>query len=192
MINLLQVYEEVEMLRIVKIELVCCAFFIFECHSMNQMFSRTITEHAINKQYLFDRLQAIHDGEDGSLASEYLTLYGDHVLEGEERRRTFSSIVPFERNKIIAAATYVVKALFGQAKKELYGVDMLNECVRVAELLLSDAPQLASDRPMNNIGDMLQAARHMLQARNNVADEIKRIQHDAVEQPQVVGFAAAR
>lgn len=171
------------MLRIVKIELMCCALFLFECYSMESTFNRTVTENAIDKQQLFERLQTIPGEEDRSLANVYLTLYGDHALEGEERRKIFNSIVPFRRDKITATAAYVVKALFGQAKRELYEVNMLDECIRVAALLLSDVPQLASVRPMNNIEDILQAARRMRQARNDVVHSIKRRQqgdHQAI------------
>lgn len=177
------------MLRIVKIELMCCVvLLLFECYSMESTFNRTVIENATDKQHLFERLQAISGKEDKSLAHWYLTLYGDHVLEGEERRRIFNSINPLNRDKITATAAYVVKALFGQAKRKLYEVNMFDECIRVAELLLSDTPQLASGRAMNNIGDILQEARHIRQVRNDVAHNIAELRKQGSN--QAIGLAA--
>lgn len=160
------------LMKIVKMVLSCCTLFLFECYSVVPAFNRVVTENAADRQHLFERLQAIPEGEDKSLADGYLALYGDHALTGEGRKRIFNSIVPFSRDKITAAAAYVVKALFGQAKRELYEVNKLDECIRVGELLLSDVPQLASGRPMSNIGDILQAARHIRQTRNDIAHNI--------------------
>ena len=65
---------------------------------------------------------------------------------------------------------------------------MFDECIRVAELLLSDTPQLASGRAMNNIGDILQEARHIRQVRNDVAHNIAELRKQGSN--QAIGLAA--
>ena len=175
------------MLKIVKIKLMCCMLFVFKCYAMESTFNRIVTENAINKKCLFERLRTVPEGEDKSLANGYLALYGEQALNGEERKKTLNSIPPFKRDKITSTAAYVVKALFGQTKRELYEVDMLGECIRVAELLLLDVPQLTSSRPMDNIGDILQASRQMLQTRNNVIYNIMKLQERS---HQSIGLAA--
>lgn len=165
------------MLKVTKIILMGYILFLSECYSMMPAFVHTITENATDKGTLFANLRAIPNGEEKELADEYIALYGDNELIGEARKYVLTSIVPSKKNKITGAAAYVVKVLFGQAKKEIYEIDTLDECIRVATLLLADVPQLASGRPMDNIGNMLQAARRMRQERLDADRLLYNLQH---------------
>ncbi len=57
----------------------------------------------------------------------------------------------------------MVKSLFSKAKREVYKIDNLDECIRAAILVLEDAPQFTSAVPMDNIGNILQEAKRIRQ-----------------------------
>ncbi len=163
------------MLKIIKIMSIWYMLLFFESYSMIPEFNSVVTENATNKQHLFERLKAISVEDSKNLAKEYIALYGDNELTGEDRKKTLATIDPLRKNMLAGAAAYVVKSLFSQAKMEIYEMDTLSECIRVANLLLKDAPQLVSNRSIDNIANILQAATYMLQERKAIKDNIGKL-----------------
>ncbi len=83
------------MLKIIKIILVSCVLFLFKCYSLMPEFNRIITENAVDKCRLFEKLKTITTEENKILANEYIALYGDNTLTGEARKNNLAAIDPF-------------------------------------------------------------------------------------------------
>jgi hypothetical protein len=103
---------------------------------------------------------------DRDFASKYIELYGDNGLVGEDRKKVFRAIVPQKKQVITGAAAYVVKTLFGMAKHEVYETSTLDECVRMATLLVTDVPQ------MYDVQRVLQVASDMQKRRKEFASPL--------------------
>lgn len=161
------------MLKVIKMMLVLSVSFLFESFSMTQEFDNVIIGNAADKRSLFNGLQGITNGEDKVLSDKYIALYSDNAPEGGERKKILMTANPLERKKITGAAAYVVKSLFNKSKKDIYSVSTLDECIRMASLLLMDAPELANSNPMNNIEIILKAAQAMRDERAKFQADIK-------------------
>ncbi|OUM65872.1 hypothetical protein PIROE2DRAFT_59722 [Piromyces sp. E2] len=137
-----------------------------------QNFMNIITSNANNKSQLFFELENISsdDETDKYLADSYLKLYGDKdLLTEDERRGLLGRMDIWKREKVTGAAAYVIKSHFYKSRFEFDNIATLNECIRVAELLLMDGPSFR----VTDIYRILQKAKEMKQDSEENKKEIE-------------------
>ncbi|MDR2781859.1 MAG: hypothetical protein LBB21_05420 [Holosporaceae bacterium] len=156
------------MFKIISLVLMESILFVSECSAMRPLaFQNVVTENAADRDALFAQLAQITN-EEQVLADQYMRLYGDDALRGDDRRHVLTSMR--KKDVVTAAAAFVVKTLFFKAKQEVFGMDSLDECIRIGSLLVEDAPKVADG--INGVGDILRKAVDMRQRRNQIRDNL--------------------
>lgn len=117
------------------------------------------------------------------LAENYLKLYGDkELLIDYERKGILNAMNTRAKETITFAAVYVIKSQFQEAKYEYVETMALDECIRVAELLLMDIPLFKDE----NIHKILKVARKWKDRRDNFKKELESLRNNDLSNTKTV------